>query len=300
MSREDAGPRVVIAVATYRRPDLLAGLLASLEDCDASVELRVVVVDNDAQATGRAAAEASGLPLTYVVEPVAGIAQARNRALDELTEQDDAVVFVDDDERVRHVWLDSLVEGWRREGTEIVTGPVISVFAADCPRWIVEGGFIQRARYASGTRMPVAATNNTLLALEAWRRAGSPRFDEAFSETGGSDTEFFGRLHDAGFEIAWIDDAVVEEDVPSSRANLRWIWRRAVRGGNVQARLRLRRTPSWRLLARVVVVLPYRAARLVVGLVRDRRLLERHLVPFAWQVGLLGGVAGKSIREYRR
>ena len=296
----DVAPRVVVTVATYRRPELLSELLASLEGTAGAFEFRVVVVDNDAEASGRAVAEASPLPVSYVVEPVAGIAQARNRGLGEVTDLDDAVVFVDDDERARPGWLATLVEGWRRQGTAIVTGPVISVFAPDCPSWIVDGGFIQRARHRTGTRLSVAATNNTLLSLEAWRRAGSPRFDEAFSETGGSDTEFFGRLHDAGSAIAWIDEAVVEEDVPASRTTFTWIWRRAVRGGNVQARLRLRRTPAWRLLARSAAVLPYRAACAVLGVVRYRKLRERDLVPLAWQVGLLGAAGGRYVREYRR
>jgi succinoglycan biosynthesis protein ExoM len=297
--RPDVRP-IVVTVATYRRPRLLADLLRSLESMSSKRTFRVVVVDNDADASAREVALSSALEVTYVVESAPGIAEARNRGLDEVTSADSAVVFVDDDERVAVDWLDRLVDGWREQGTEVVTGPVVSVFASDCPRWIVDGGFIQRPRHRTGTRISTAATNNTLLSVAAWESAGRPRFDPSFSETGGSDTAFFTLLVRGGARIAWIDEALVEEDVPADRATFRWIWRRAVRGGNVQARVQSLGTRRGAMAARVAASLPYRAVRLVSGLVWYRRLRAEDLIPLAWQCGLVGGLSGRLIKEYKR
>jgi len=294
------GRPIVITVATYRRPALLADLLRSLERMHTRHLFRVVVIDNDVEGSAGDVAHSSALDLTYVVEPAPGIAEARNRGLDEVTAADRAVVFVDDDERVASDWLDRLVEGWLEQGTEVVTGPVISVFAPDCPRWIVEGGFIQRPRHKTGTHLATAATNNTLLSIPAWVRAGRPRFDTSFSETGGSDTAFFTGLTRGGVQIAWVDEAVVEEDVPAVRATFRWIWRRAVRGGNVQARVQATESARMLMRVRVAASLPYRAVRLVVGVIRHRRLRSIDLVPLAWQCGLVGGLSGRLIKEYKR
>jgi glycosyltransferase involved in cell wall biosynthesis len=110
--RPDVRP-IVVTVATYRRPRLLAELLRSLESMSSKRTFRVVVVDNDADASAREVALSSALEVTYVVESAPGIAEARNRGLDEVTSADSAVVFVDDDERVAVDWLDKLVAGWR-------------------------------------------------------------------------------------------------------------------------------------------------------------------------------------------
>jgi glycosyltransferase involved in cell wall biosynthesis len=296
--RPDVRP-IVVTVATYRRPRLLADLLRSLESMSSKRTFRVVVVDNDADASAREVALSSALEVTYVVESAPGIAEARNRGLDEVTSADSAVVFVDDDERVAVDWLDRLVDGWREQGTEVVTGPVVSVFASDCPRWIVDGGFIQRPRHRTGTRISTAATNNTLLSVAAWESAGRPRFDPSFSETGVA-TQRSSRCWSAGARIAWIDEALVEEDVPADRATFRWIWRRAVRGGNVQARVQSLGTRRGAMAARVAASLPYRAVRLVLGLVWYRRLRAEDLIPLAWQCGLVGGLSGRLIKEYKR
>jgi succinoglycan biosynthesis protein ExoM len=295
--------KVTIAIATYKRPSLLAELLDSirLSPPPEGVVSRTVVVDNDAEGSARSVVEASGLAsVTYVIEPRPGIAAVRNRGLDLTNDDEDAIVFVDDDERVHGDWQRRLVDGWRASGAQVVTGPVISVFAPGTPRWIVAGGFIQRDRHETGVSLPAAATNNTLMSLSFWRAAGRPRFDAAFSESGGSDTDFFMRLVEAGGSISWVDDAVVEEDVPAARARFSWIWRRAVRGGNVQARIDLRTTTRARLAWRLAMTLPYRIARAVVGLVRYRAVRAVDVVPLAWQFGKLATVFGGTVREYRR
>lgn len=295
--------QVVVAVATYQRPALLAELLASLRASDPPIGVtrRIVVVDNDPKGSAAPVVEAAAWDdVTYVVEADPGIAAARNRGLDLSTEEDEALIFVDDDERVHEEWLRELVGAWQKSGVEVVTGPVVSVFPPGTPRWITAGGFIQRRRHDSGTRLQVAATNNTLLSLRFWRDTGSERFDAAYSESGGSDTDFFLRLVQKGARIVWHDEAVVEEDVPADRATFRWIWKRAVRGGSVQARIELGTIARSTLGRRLLVSLPYRALTFVGGAIRNRALLARHLVPLAWQVGKLSALVGARTREYRR
>src|SRR4051812_25495061 len=96
---ELATTRVAVTVATFRRNDLLEALLDSLAVAAKRYPFRVIVVDNDPAGPAAEVAGRTDLDVTYAVEPAPGIAPARNRALD-LLRDDDAVVFVDDDEVV--------------------------------------------------------------------------------------------------------------------------------------------------------------------------------------------------------
>src|SRR5262249_12278052 len=127
--------RLVVCVITFRRPEGLARLLRAMAaqrftpglEC----RLRMMVVDNDPAGSARAICDdARGwlpVPLDYEVEPRPGIPLARNRCLDRVGADEDALVFIDDDEWPATDWLDELVAAWRRFGTEAVHGPALPI-----------------------------------------------------------------------------------------------------------------------------------------------------------------------------
>ena len=290
---------VVIAIATYRRPDLLAELIQSLELVDYK-NFRVIVIDNDAAGSGHDVAENSGLELDYSIEAHPGIAAARNAALDRLLPSDDFLVFVDDDERVTPDWLDKLLETQRAEDADVVAGPVISVFPKETPRWVTRGNFIQRARFQTGSPALSPATNNTLVRVALLRDRGLPRFDESFSMTGGSDTEFFRRLRNSGARMVWCDEAIVYEDVPINRTTFSWIFRRGVREGNVSGRLRLAAVGRSRLFLEGL-------SRIVLGVIRQgvsfitlRGLRARDIAYITRGLGWVGASRNRLVVEYAR
>ena len=91
---------VVIAVATFRRPDCLARILPPLVEQAGQLgaAASVLVVDNDPDGGAAHYVLSIASPtVRYVHEPRPGIAAARNRALDESAAAD-VVVFIDDDE----------------------------------------------------------------------------------------------------------------------------------------------------------------------------------------------------------
>jgi hypothetical protein len=67
--------------------------------------------------------------------------------------------------------------------------------------------------------------------------------------TGGEDKDFFTRLCRQGARFAWADEAIVHDHVPISRANLRWVLRRAYRVGNSDMRVFLKAGPRVEALA---------------------------------------------------
>ena len=237
--------RTVLAVLTYRRPAELNGLLPLLlqqGEQAATARVRVLVVDNDPEGTGRPIAAASGADYAQEVRP--GIAAARNRALDEARD-DDLLVFIDDDERPEPGWLDALLSTHRRLQGAGVVGPVVSSFEGELPGWVAAGDFFHRRRLPTGTPVTVAATNNILLDLDVLRHLGL-RFDERFGLSGGSDTLFSRSLVAGGGKLYWCDEALVVDRVPCERMTRRWVLTRAVRSGNSWGRTSLFLAPRHR------------------------------------------------------
>lgn len=277
----DAGERlsIVVAVLTFRRPDLLADFLEayariSLPDhCDVTL----LVVDNDAAGSGRPTFEAwcDRIPgARYVVEPRTGIPVARNRALDEAIAADaDALCFIDDDEVPETEWLVRLVDAWRRSGGQLVGGPVgVAPPPENASRWqrLMNASLAARAdrkfrltaqAAARGSRYTIV-TNNWLCDLR-WLRSHGLRFDERLLMTGGSDTAFCRSAVAAGCRKAWAADAVVHETIPADRLTARYQLHRGASQSITHFRMKHDRvTPSV-----VLVTVAMAAARAVLGVV---------------------------------
>src|SRR5262245_34913187 len=212
--------RVAVCVATHERPEGLWGLLHALDaqELPAGVQMRAVVVDNDADASARdVCREAAGrvsYPLHYAIEKRRGIPQARNRALAEGL-RDDFVAFLDDDELPEPGWLAALLRAQREHAADAVAGPCRPRFAEPPPDWVVAGGFFERPHFASGERLEVAFTHNVLVRSAALAGLGA-LFDERLALCGGEDVELFRRFVRQGHRIVWADDAVVYDVVPAS------------------------------------------------------------------------------------
>ena len=305
--------RVTIAVATYRRPDDLAAVLPLLlshaaEAAAGGRAVEVLVVDNDAEASGRAVAEQFAREgVRYVLEPEPGIASARNRALSEAAASD-VLVFIDDDERPHDGWLVRLLDTRQRSSADAVAGAVVSAFEGELDPWVESGDFFRRRRLPTGTELTVAATNNLLLDLHVVRRLGLT-FDAAFGLTGGSDTLFTRQLTARGARMVWCDEAVVTDRVPGARMTRDWVLRRAFRSGNSASRVDLTLADSLRQRLRVRVVALRRGTPRLVGgtaewalgrVVRRDRMQSRGLRTAARGAGMLAGAFGVAYAEYRR
>lgn len=218
---------VVVGMATFRRPELLAALLPRLlEQMDHVVSLagaprqmRLVVVDNDPAGSAReVVAGVADERIRYVLEPSPGLSSARNRVLDEAADAD-VLVLLDDDETPHESWLLHLLAAHRDRDADAVSGPVHAVFEGGEDPWIAAAGYYlaqRREDVPTGTVLRRAATNNLLLDLRRVRDLGL-RFDQRFGLTGGEDSLFTGQLTAAGGRIVHCAEAVVDDLVPRER-----------------------------------------------------------------------------------
>jgi GT2 family glycosyltransferase len=301
--------QVDVAIATYRRPKGLYRLLGAfqrLRFSEGAPELRVVVVDNDAEESARGVCEEARAwlewPLVYRVEKRRGIPQARNAAVAAALERAELLAFIDDDEVPSPQWLAELLRVQAETGADAVAGPCEPVFEDPVPRWIERGHFFERPRFATGARLDHAFTHNVLVRARALVGLGR-LFDERMALSGGSDAELFRRFAAQGHRIVWADAAVVFEWVPRSRANARWILERAFRVGTSSAFVdrhhRDRPLSAARLLAHGGWCLAKGATLLPVGCLRGRAGAVEALRLAAFGVGRLGGLAGIHHEEYR-
>jgi succinoglycan biosynthesis protein ExoM len=304
-----AARSVAVCALTFRRPAGLRALLDGLRALDPPSDgssVRLVIVDNDEEATGEEVIRQAGpfpWPLTYEVESRRGIAQGRNRAVRLARAAGaDVVVFLDDDEVPEPDWLDQLLAVHHDTGADIVTGPVVPVFDEQPPRWVEAGRFFERPRYPTGRRIHYARTSNVLIAMPVFGDEDEP-FAEWFGLSGGDDTHFFLRARLAGRRIVWADEATVSEAIPASRVDARWLVKREYRRGNtLSICLRdLMDSPGRRArrAAQGVLRLVQGGLLLLAAPVRGRAGAVQALQRVALGAGLLSGLFGVRYDEYQ-
>jgi succinoglycan biosynthesis protein ExoM len=304
-----AGPRIVVAIVTYRRPDDLAlALQAVRAQVEASpVPAAVLVVDNDPERSAEAVVRQHAPASTYVPEPRPGIAAARNAALDAAGDVD-ALVFIDDDETPSPGWLAALVDAWERWGCDAVAGPTLRSLDGSEEAWVRGSGFFDTQHRPDGASVEGASTSNLLLDLATVRRLGL-RFDARFGITGGSDSLFTRQLTAQGGTIRWCATAVTREPVPPGRATRQWVLARERRTANAWGRVHLVMAGTGRArlgarayLAAVAAKLALTgAAGYLVGVARnDQARRARSARRLTNASGVARAIAGRVVSEYSR
>lgn len=303
-------PSVVVAVLTYRRPALLVPLLPEIARQAARVRPRaeVLVVDNDPDAGARSTVVGLGLAgVTYVHEPVPGIAAGRNAALRHAGDAD-VLVFIDDDETPAEDWLGTLLTAHRVLGGAAVAGPVVRLHERPPAAWVRAARVFDRRRMATGTPMQAAGSGNLLVDMRHVRRH-QLSFDDRLGLAGGSDHLFTRQIRRTGGSIHWCDEAVVTESVPADRLTPRWTLRRGYRSGATEVRIELMLSsgPRERLgirsraLARGAARVLGGLARVALGLVtRSPEHQGRGAWTAARGAGMVGVVVGRIPVEYAR
>lgn len=309
-----SAPSVLIAIATYKRPDLLDGLLKSLsqlqfESCG-DVRVEVAVIDNDPEESARTCvsnhASSLAIPVKYVTERRPGVTHVRNRAL-ELAADFDFLAFVDDDEFVSPNWLDALLQRQRETDATAVFGPVQAVYGEGAPAWIRNWAVHDRVVLADEPTEKPGATCNCLIDMNKVRQEDLT-FDPKMSLTGGEDTLFFSILLERGHLMVKSRDAMVFEHVPDNRATADWLMKRWYRIGITdtlifnrgKSGLALRVTALLNGIARIAVGGPLALATAVITLGRNRAAVMKRMFTVCRGAGMVSLAFGGSYEEYGR
>ncbi len=300
--------KIAICVVTYRRPEGLRKLLASLitqEGVDG--EFGIVVVDNDPDGSAREIVDEFSQhspDIVYQIEPEPGIPAARNRSI-ALARSSAAstVAFIDDDEFATQYWLATMYQRMQATGADAISGPVEPIFPDDAPAWAIQTRLYNRATFLDGARLDYASTANSMLRLNAIAGMQEP-FRRDFQFTGGSDTFLYQSIRADGKTIIWEPAALVYENVPSSRLTLRWIVARGFRQGITLGRcVRLVAPKRIKTVLRAIrgaAQIPIGLAECALSLARNDPNWRSGLVRIARGSGVIAGLTGITYEEYRR
>jgi len=226
---------ISVCICSYKRPELLAKLLTSLEDQDSTgiFTYSVVVVDNDQMGSAEKTVEdfrmRSSISISYHIEQEQNIALARNKAV--ANANSDFIAFIDDDELPEKTWLVSLYMTCIDYHADGVLGPVVPYYEVDAPEWVVRGKFFERPSHRTGEVLHWinTRTGNVLLRRGIFDN-GENLFMEQFGR-GGEDTDFFRRMIGKGFRFVWCEEAPVYEAVTAQRCRRSFLLRRALLRG---------------------------------------------------------------------
>jgi GT2 family glycosyltransferase len=235
---ESRQPSVTVVIPTYRRPDSVTRALRALAGQATPFDWDVVVVDNDAAGSAREAVEdvaRSGLDLRYEVEPVTGVAHARNRGV--AVAAGDVIALLDDDVVPQEGWLANVCAPVLAGKAAAAGGAVRLDPTVARPAWFDEegiGGYLASFALAEGEH-ELGDRDLLLTANMAVRRAALEEvggFDPTFGPRGGvqlvaDDAHLVRQLVRHGNRVVYRPDAVVVHDLPPQRLTRRYLLRRA-------------------------------------------------------------------------
>lgn len=258
--------KILVAIPTYRRNEMLERLLDSLNKLvpPENADVSVAVIDNDKSGGARPVVEKwkslFSMPLLYEMETAPGVTHVRNHAL-KMASDFDLLAFIDDDEFAAPEWLAALVGRYDETKAGAVFGPVWSIYPESTPQWMREWNVHAIEITETRDRTDPGGSGNSLMDMHVVRKLGLS-FDARLSKMGGEDTLFFYQMQDQGYRLTQTKDASVYEHVPEDRARVGWLFRRWYRYGITDA-LIISRHSSMRV-ARLKAALNG-AARIAVG-----------------------------------
>ncbi|BEV09853.1 glycosyltransferase [Asticcacaulis sp. DW145] len=238
---------VSLIIPTFRRPEALKTALHSVfAQTGVEVAVNIIVCDNSPEGSARAMVESltpgAGQTLIYLHEPNPGVANARNTAVK--AAHDPFILFLDDDEEAPSDWVAKMLSAQQAFGADVVFGPVTARLKTAAPQFrpYFEAFFSRFGPAHSGPIPDYYGCGNSLI-----RRAllsGEQPFDTNRNSCGGEDDKLFYALKQEGARMVWASDAFVWEDVPESRATLRYTLPRAFAYGQGPSTSAMAGTPK--------------------------------------------------------
>jgi len=222
--------RFSIAIPTFRRPTYLADLLKDLAQQQGNFDwsnYEILICDNDALESAKGTFHAYSFPgclrYSYFSVKEQNISLARNKLVEESS--CDAIIFVDDDQRVNRDFLANVEKFWLERVNQIAGAKfqVNPIFDSSEPKW-----FRQRRLYSgclpeNGSPIVTFATNGCILKTELLKHF---KFNALFGRTGGEDFELFLRATKEGYWFASARSITVLERVPQERETLVYLLKR--------------------------------------------------------------------------
>jgi succinoglycan biosynthesis protein ExoM len=187
---------------------------------------QLLVVENSGVTRVSTTRESGGVPSEVIYQPQIGIPFARNAVLDWAQSRNfEWIAFLDDDTVPNEKWLDDMIFALMNQNYDAIQGSWKFSYDEGYPK------FLPRMSSSSWTGIEALRTASTRNVIFSTKKVFElrTRFDQDLSEFGGSDTEFFMQLVNAGFKIGTTSRGLVDERIVGNRATASWHLRRKIR-----------------------------------------------------------------------
>ncbi|WP_266019639.1 glycosyltransferase family 2 protein [Brucella intermedia] len=312
--------KIAVATVTRGRPLMLSRLLASYERIKVpeGIQLCFLIVENNDEKTLlpviRNFRNRLLHQVTYILEPVLGIAAARNRAIEHaISDGFDLLTFADDDEEVDSDWLFELLKERDAGDLDIVGSPVrLAPVGEECSQWNktvwkavndinlrAEQRCIKRKAQGRAGNIRLA-TGSWMGKLEFFKRTGL-RFNEELGLGGGEDWQMYDVAKRLGARTGWTPYAVAYESLPRTRLCLSYYYRRNRDHARMVFRERYKEDPIGSLI-RLSGSLASRFYKFVLATLRFPFRPGNSMLACTYHigssVGLIQGMVGKKSEHY--
>ena len=291
-----------VVICTRDRCQQLSRVLETIVHMDAPPkgEWEILIVDNGSSDDTKRVVEsfADRLPIRCVSEPVPGLSNARNKAVDEAI--GDYICWTDDDVKVGAGWLSGYHEAFlRRPDAVVFGGPIEPEFEGVPPAWLIENRSIMSHLLAERDFGPkeVELSPETLPygANFAVRRheMKSHRFNPALGvgpgvNRLGEETEVLAAMLKEGKGF-WVPTAGVRHVIPQARQTLAYVERYNRAGGETWAYQNFirdnqkKKFPFWALKGAII-----KTIFLQLGRLRGKQVSPQVVSELGYAKGVLG------------
>lgn len=251
-----------IIICTHNRSSNLVNALEKLAALDYPRDnYEIIVIDNGStDDTSEVVAEASRHEsIIYVREERVGLSYARNRGIE--TAGGAYIAFIDDDAWPEAGWLRKLEEVFKNPNVACAGGKVIPVLQklTGWPHWLHRRhlSFFTVIDYPDQRKLHYAAYPlGTNIAFRKSVFAQIGYFDPSLGRTGTSllsmeEIELCYRIENAGFDIVYTPEAIVNHKVHEERLTKEWVEQRAYWEGISAALL------EWKNFTKIQLLLKY-------------------------------------------
>ncbi len=229
--------KLTVAICTWNRCALIKKTLEQITRMAIPVDVDwelLVINNNSTDATPEVLATFEGaLPLRVLIEPEAGLSNARNRAVREAT--GDYILWTDDDVLVDEKWMKAYSSSFQLwPDAAIFGGNIEPWFEGNPPEWLQRGWKHVASAFASrdlgDQAIPLAngvlpfGANFAVRTKELRNYAFDPRLGvRPDSIMGGEETTLIKRMLEDGITGRWVPDARVRHFIPKPRQTIDYV-----------------------------------------------------------------------------
>jgi GT2 family glycosyltransferase len=194
--------------------------------------------------------EKLGPMVHYQHLPLEGYVEARNHLINLFLDDNDWIIFLDDDEYPDVGYLDAVLDAIKSREFVIGTGPVLPDFG-NYLGWKRKISRYKHNVFNEETQFVKFASSGNLMinVTKLFEKISMPIFDKKYNSTGGEDSDFSKRVR-AEFgdsAIGYVKDAIVFEHVPIERRTLLFMGRKAINLGKIQYVSQMTKPIYWQI-----------------------------------------------------